>query len=63
MGTATSGTFDKARFVINGTETPEVTGQKPGSSGEFYYEYTIPAGTTSFNVTGQVHHQQLNTWN
>ncbi len=63
MGVTTSGSFDKARFTINGTQTPEVTTQKPGSAGEFYYEYTIPAGTTSFTVTGQIHQQQLNTWN
>jgi hypothetical protein len=63
MGTATGGVFDKARFTINGAQTPEVTAQKPGSSGEFYYEYTIPNATTSFTVTAQVHHQGLNTWN
>lgn len=63
MGVTTSGIFDKARFAINGATAIESTLTKPGSGGEFYYEYTIPAGTTSFTVTGQVHHQQLNTWN
>lgn len=63
MGTTTSGNFDKARFTINGTQTPEVTGQKPGGAGEFYYEYTVPSGVTSFTVTAQIHQQQLNTWN
>ncbi len=62
MGTTTSGNFDKARFTINGTQTPEVTTLKPGTA-EFYYEYTVPAGTTTFSVTAQIHQQQLNTWN
>ncbi len=57
-GTASSGTFDKARFTINGTQRPEVSTKKPGSD-EFYDEYTIPTGTTTFTVTAQVHHDTL----
>lgn len=49
------GTADKARFTINGTLRPEVTAVKPGTTTEFYDEYTIPEGVTSFNVTGQIH--------
>ncbi len=62
-GTTTSGTFDKARFTVNGTLGPETTTTKPSANQEFYYEYTIPAGTTSFTVTSEIHHAQLNTWN
>ena len=57
-GTTTGGTFDKARFTINGTLRPEVTAQKPGSN-EYFDEYTIPAGTTSFSVNAQIHHSSL----
>ena len=59
-GTATGGTgsFDKAKFKINSTDSGEVTTKKP-SSEEFYYEFTIPDGTTSFNITAQIHHTTL----
>ncbi|HEX6976937.1 MAG TPA: hypothetical protein VF185_01075 [Patescibacteria group bacterium] len=62
-GTTTSGVFDKARFTINGTLRPEVTTTKPAATQEFYDEYTIPVGVTSFTVTAQIHHAALNTWN
>jgi len=62
FGTTTPGNFDKARFVINNVTTNEVTTTKPGSPGEFYYQYTIPSTAVSFTVTGQLHQQQLNTW-
>lgn len=61
-GTATSGNFDKARFTVNGALGPEVTTQNPKQAGQFYYDYTIPTGVTSFTVAGEVHHQQLNNW-
>ncbi len=57
-GAGTSGTFDKAKFKVNTTDSGEVTQQKPGSA-EFWYEYTIPTGTSSFNVTAQIHHTVL----
>lgn len=57
-GTATSGEFDRARFTINGTQTPEVTTKKPGTE-EFYYEYTLPEGIVNYTVSAQVHH---NVW-
>lgn len=57
-GTATSGTFDKARFTINGTLRPEVTNKRPGSE-EFYDEYQIPAGTLDFDVKAEIHHSDL----
>lgn len=58
-GNAASGSFDKARFKINsGSFLPETTAKKPGTQ-EFYYEYTIPDGVTSFNITAQIHHSTL----
>jgi hypothetical protein len=57
-GTTTGGTFDKARFSINGVQQAEVTTQKPGSS-EFYQEYTIPDGTINFSVSAQIYHSSL----
>lgn len=59
-GTTNAGNFDKARFTINGVQRPEVT-QKLGT-GEFYDEYVIPANTKNFNVSAQIHHQQLDKW-
>ncbi len=60
-GTASSGELDKARFTINGVQMPEVSTKKPNTD-EFYYEYTIPANTTSFTVNAQLHNQQQNFW-
>ncbi len=57
-GTTTLGTFDKARFTINGTLRPEVTSKKPGSE-EYYDEYTFPAGVSDFSVKAQIHHTSL----
>jgi hypothetical protein len=51
----TNGTFDKAQFKINGAATwTERTDKKP-STEEFFIDYTIPAGITTFNVEAQVH--------
>ena len=57
-GSTSSGTFDKARFTVNGTSLGETTKKKPGSN-EFYVEYIVPAGVTTFTVKGEVHHSQL----
>lgn len=57
-GEASSGTFDKAKFKINDNVTSEITAKKPESD-EFYYEYTIPAGVTTYSVGAQVHHSIL----
>lgn len=57
-GTANNGSFDKARFYVNGSPIGESTNKKPGSE-EFYIEYTIPDGVTSFSVKGEVHHTDL----
>ena len=57
-GTTNGGSFDKARFTINNSLKPEVTTKKPGTN-EFYYEYIVPQGTTSFSVKGELHHTSL----
>lgn len=57
-GTATSGFFDKAQFTINGTTRLEITSKKPGSD-EFYDEYLIPTGVTTFTVSAKIHHSTL----
>ena len=54
-GTASSGSFTAARFVVNGTTRASVTAKVPGTS-EFMDEYTIPTGVTSFSVKGQLNH-------
>jgi len=54
-GTTTSGTIDKARFTINGVQRLEVTQKRPGTQ-EFYDEYTLPEGITSFSINAQLHH-------
>jgi len=50
--------IDKARFTINGQLGQEVTTKKPGTD-EFYTEYTIPSGATTFSVKAEVHHITL----
>ena len=61
-GSATSGTFDMARFRINSsTWRPSVTQKRPGTN-EFYDEYTIPPNTYSFSVNTQVHHKESDSW-
>ena len=57
-GYASSGSYDKARFIINGSLQEETTLQRSGSS-DFCQSYTIPGGTTTFNISGQVHHSTL----
>ncbi len=57
-GQASSGTFSKARFTVNGTSLGEATLKKPGSD-EYYKEYTVPDGVTTFTVKGEVFHSEL----
>jgi|GEM_PF-2530691 len=54
-GTATSGTFDKAKFTVNSVSLGETTSKKPNSE-EFYTQYTIPSGITNFTINAQIHH-------
>jgi len=60
-GTASSGSIDKARFKINNGSWQETATKKSGSN-EFYIEYTIPSGVTSFTIEAQVHHNMLGQW-
>lgn len=57
-GVATGGSFDKAKFTINGVAQAETTTLRPSST-DFCQSYVIPAGVTSFNVTAQIHHATL----
>ena len=57
-GTTNSGSFDKARFTINGSLRSAVSSQKPGT-GEFFDEYTIPDGPVDFTVSAQINHSSL----
>jgi hypothetical protein len=60
-GTTSSGSFDQARFTINGALQAAVTGKRPNSA-DFFEEYTIPAGVTNFTVTAQIHLPVNDTW-
>lgn len=57
-GTATSGSFDMARFKINGVQRADVIQKRPGTQ-EFYDEYAIPSGVTTFTINAQIHHTTL----
>lgn len=57
-GSASSGSFDKAKFTINGTAQAETTTVRPGST-DFCQSYQIPSGVTSFSVSAQIHHVTL----
>ena len=58
-GSATSGTFDMARFIINGVQKADTTTKKPGSTTAFCQSYTIPESTTTFTISAQIHHSTL----
>lgn len=58
VGSASSGLFDKAKFTINGVVQAETTTVRPTST-DFCQLYTIPASTTTFNVTAQINHVTL----
>lgn len=63
-GSASSGSFDMARFIINGVQQADTSTLKPGTtqspaSTTYCQSYTIPEKTTTFTVTGQVHHATL----
>jgi len=60
-GGASSGSFDKAQFTINGVQRPEVSSKKSGTQ-EIYDEYTIPDGVTQFTIKAQIHHKEENKW-
>lgn len=58
-GYANTGTFDKARFTINGVLYPDTTLLRPGSTADYCYQYKVPANVYSFNVQGEVHNTVL----
>jgi hypothetical protein len=60
-GSTSTGAFSKARFTINGVKGPEVTTKRP-SSDDYYYEYTVPTGTTTFTINAELYHSQFNDW-
>lgn len=57
-GTTNDGSFDKARFSINGAGPLETSTKRTGTE-EYYIEYTIPSGVVDFGVSVQVHHSSL----
>jgi len=57
-GTTTGGSFDKAKFKINGVQRPEVTQKRPTTE-EYFDEYTIPEAITTFTINAQIHHTTL----
>lgn len=57
-GSTDQGSFDKARFLVNGAITSEVTQKRPGTN-EFYIEYVIPADMSQLSVKGELHHTTL----
>ncbi len=57
-GSASQGAIDQARFTFNNSLRLPVTQKKPNTQ-EFYDEITIPAGTTSIRIEGEIHHPDL----
>lgn len=57
-GTTTGGSFDSAQFTLNGVQRSITTNKRPGTN-DYYDEYTIPNGVTSFSVTAKMHHTSL----
>jgi hypothetical protein len=58
VGATNNGSFDKAKFTINGTAQAETTTKRP-SSNDYCQLYTIAASVNTFNVNAQVHHTTL----
>jgi hypothetical protein len=56
-GVASSGSFDKAEFIINKIETKTTT--KRPNNNDYCQKYVIPAGVTRFNITARIHHVTL----
>jgi hypothetical protein len=57
-GVATGGSFNKAKFKINGVFQAETTMKRPGSE-DFCQTYTIPANTARFYVSASINHVTL----
>ena len=54
-GTAASGTFDKAQFMINTTLEPETIEKRPGSN-DFCQSYTILPTDTTMSIRAKIYH-------
>lgn len=57
-GQTSSGSFDKARFSINGQISAE-TAKRKADTGEFYMEYAIPEQVANFQIEGEIHHNSF----
>lgn len=54
--------IDNAKFFINDTEYA-AAGKGTGThASEFYVDYTVPVGTTSFTITAKLHSISLGIW-
>lgn len=59
----TTGSFDMAKFTVNGTDQPTTSLQHTlNTQNVFYFDYTIPQGVSSFAVVAQLHSVELNDW-
>ena len=54
----TSGDIDEAKFIINGIESATVSSKK-ADTGELYYDYLLPVGTTNFDIEVKLNHSQF----
>jgi hypothetical protein len=52
--------YDKAKFTINSVEQTEIS--VATADNKFCQEYTIPTGTTTFNITAKMHYPNGDTW-
>jgi hypothetical protein len=58
-GSASGGAFTMARFIINGVTQPETTQIRPGTTNEYYFDYTVPENATSISINAQLFHNSL----
>ncbi len=59
LGNTNSGSFEKARFTINGVLQKETTNKNPKNANEFCQNYTIPTGVNKVSVSAEMHHSEL----
>ena len=60
VGSASSGSFDMARFTINGVLQANTTTKGSGAAvNDYCQSYTIPASVTTFNIKAELHHTTL----
>lgn len=56
LGTTTGGTFDMAHFRVNGLPVNWAETTLVNPFGEFYYQYTLLPGVTSYTMEAEIHH-------